>query len=372
MVEGDQVQMHDSLVPYAREFLDAFADRKLLFIGRKYEYRQIEHGDCRAMDVDSQYSDNISLTRRFFLRIKADIAVKKAIKDFRPQLILGAGLSKDQAVQYDAAKAVGAIYIPMIVSPLEPEPKDFIRKRYWKSEFTMLESGDIPYIFTRGEYLRDNILEKTDADPDKVLDYWPMYPEEFYTTPTKSPYISSGPNILWVGRISPEKGAKLIPPIVKHIRGIYPEAKIHILGTGLYEDEIRDALMTFDPKGENWEMVGYIPAEKIAAYYLNCDIHIMTTLDEGFGKVAYEAMLCGAPIIASDIDNLPYLIEDGERGLLAEPGNPESFAEAIDKLLRDRELAKKLGQNAADYARSVKRPTLTSRITDLLEEIESS
>ena len=96
----------------------------------------------------------------------------------------------------------------------------------------------------------------------------------------------------------------------------------------------------------------------------------MTTLDEGFGKVLFEGMLCGAPIVVSNIDNMPYLVEDSKHGLLVEPGNITAFVESIDKLLNDMDLASQLGINAANFARNVNKPSLTKRIKDLLDELE--
>jgi glycosyltransferase involved in cell wall biosynthesis len=57
-------------------------------------------------------------------------------------------------------------------------------------------------------------------------------------------------------------------------------------------------------------------------------------------------MAAGLPIVATKVGGIPSLIKDGENGLLVTADNPEELAKAIEKLLTDRELAKRLGRNA--------------------------
>jgi glycosyltransferase involved in cell wall biosynthesis len=64
---------------------------------------------------------------------------------------------------------------------------------------------------------------------------------------------------------------------------------------------------------------------------------------EGIPVALMEAMAFGVPVVASRLSGIPELIEDGESGLLVEPGDAEGLAGAVDRLLRDRELCRRLG-----------------------------
>jgi glycosyltransferase involved in cell wall biosynthesis len=53
---------------------------------------------------------------------------------------------------------------------------------------------------------------------------------------------------------------------------------------------------------------------------------------EGLPNVVCEALACGLPVLASDVCDHPYLVEEGVRGFLFNPHSPDSIAEAINKL----------------------------------------
>jgi len=68
---------------------------------------------------------------------------------------------------------------------------------------------------------------------------------------------------------------------------------------------------------------------------------------EPFGRVVLEAMALGTPVIAASSGGLPELVADGRTGLLVPVGRPDLLAEAMDRLLADRALARELGARAA-------------------------
>ena len=76
------------------------------------------------------------------------------------------------------------------------------------------------------------------------------------------------------------------------------------------------------------------------------DILVVPSINEGFGLVVIEGMVSDKLVIASDIKVMQELIKDNETGLLFESQNPESLAEIILRVLRDRELCEKIQKNA--------------------------
>jgi glycosyltransferase involved in cell wall biosynthesis len=66
------------------------------------------------------------------------------------------------------------------------------------------------------------------------------------------------------------------------------------------------------------------------------------------GRVVIEAWSAGRAVVGSDVCGLRDLIEDGETGLLVSPADPFSLAEAIEKLLIDKDLARKLGEKGKE------------------------
>ena len=69
--------------------------------------------------------------------------------------------------------------------------------------------------------------------------------------------------------------------------------------------------------------------------------------NEGWGAVLNESMNSGCAVIASHaIGSVPFLIQDGENGLIYENGNQQQFEERVESVIKDSEYRKRLGVNA--------------------------
>jgi glycosyltransferase involved in cell wall biosynthesis len=82
----------------------------------------------------------------------------------------------------------------------------------------------------------------------------------------------------------------------------------------------------------------------VAQFYRGLHILAMPSHAEGFGLAAAEALACGVPVIAGDASSLPEIVSDGETGLLVPPGDAEALCAALQRLLDDPSLARRLGQ----------------------------
>ncbi|OIP31387.1 MAG: hypothetical protein COW04_09840 [Deltaproteobacteria bacterium CG12_big_fil_rev_8_21_14_0_65_43_10] len=107
------------------------------------------------------------------------------------------------------------------------------------------------------------------------------------------------------------------------------------------------------------------------------DIFALPSLNEGMGRVLVEAMAMGKPIVASDIGGIPDLVKDGANGILFTPRDVDAMAEAIIKLLLDRELRRKMGNEGKKlaypaYDASVMVRKIEGLYKDLLKEKRTS
>jgi len=93
-------------------------------------------------------------------------------------------------------------------------------------------------------------------------------------------------------------------------------------------------------------LTGRLPREELVRLYNACEVFVSPSLYEGFGLPAAEAMACGAPVVATTAGAFPEVIEDGQSGLLVPPRDAAALADAIERLMKDSYVRRKLGQAA--------------------------
>jgi D-inositol-3-phosphate glycosyltransferase len=109
--------------------------------------------------------------------------------------------------------------------------------------------------------------------------------------------------------------------------------------------------------------------DALADYYAAAEAVVMPSHYESFGMVALEAMVCGTPVVASEVGGLAFLVRHGETGFHVPDQDPEALAEQICRLITQPELRAKLGEQAASYARGYAWPVIARRIIHLYEAV---
>lgn len=107
-----------------------------------------------------------------------------------------------------------------------------------------------------------------------------------------------------------------------------------------------DGLIKKKKMQDRVEVVGYVPDEDLAAYYRQAQLFALPSLFEPFGMTALEAMVCGQTVVASKYGGIQNVITSGKDGFLVDPRNAGEFADAIIKVLKDRQLAERIGKEA--------------------------
>ena len=92
--------------------------------------------------------------------------------------------------------------------------------------------------------------------------------------------------------------------------------------------------------------IGKVDNNTVVEYLNMIDIFIVPSISssETFGVAAIEASSCSIPVIASNIGGLPEVVIDGKTGYLVPPGDAESIAEKIIKLIEEPSLRQRLGK----------------------------
>jgi glycosyltransferase involved in cell wall biosynthesis len=96
------------------------------------------------------------------------------------------------------------------------------------------------------------------------------------------------------------------------------------------------------------------------------DLFVLSTHGEGLPLVLLEAMSQGAPVVATAVDGVPELVQDGETGLLVPHGDAPALARAIARLASDRELARRLGETGRRVVETrFSQPAFEARVREL-------
>jgi glycosyltransferase involved in cell wall biosynthesis len=138
------------------------------------------------------------------------------------------------------------------------------------------------------------------------------------------------PEVLYAGRLSEEKG---VLELVEAASGL----NLVVAGDGPLRGRVPHAR-------------GFVPHDELQRLYARAAVVACPSRREGFGVTCLEAMAHARPVVASAVGGLRDLVVDGETGLLVPPRDPRALREALDHLLGDRELRRRLGAAARERA----------------------
>lgn len=156
----------------------------------------------------------------------------------------------------------------------------------------------------------------------------------------------SSPIILFVGRLSPEKGIETLLNAASILLRDNYKFSLRIVGAGSEEMGLRQLATDLELEScVEWAgQVSYGP--DLFREYDNATAFVLPSLSEGSPDVIAEAMARGVPIVASRVGGIPDLIEENETGLLVDAGDSRQLADAILRLMSDTEMRRRFAVNA--------------------------
>ena len=122
----------------------------------------------------------------------------------------------------------------------------------------------------------------------------------------------------------------------------FPEAKFIIVGDGPLKKSLKFRVKCLKLE-KNLFFLGW--RTDIPALLSLFDVFVLSSLDEGISISILEAMTSSKPVVATNVGGNPEIVEEGKTGFLVPPEKPAKLAEAIIKLLRNKELREIMGRN---------------------------
>ncbi len=182
-----------------------------------------------------------------------------------------------------------------------------------------------------------------------------------------APESTSGPNLIFVGRLAAVKGVPILLEALSALAPDYPGLRLTLAGDGpdraALEAQARELGLS-----DMVRFTGYAAQSEIAEMLACADIFVLPSFAEGVPVVLMEAMATGLPVIATQVGGVAELVRDGA-GILVAPGDVDALAAAIADLLDDPERRARMGQaGAAIVARDFDSRVEAARLARLIDE----
>lgn len=150
-----------------------------------------------------------------------------------------------------------------------------------------------------------------------------------------------------VGNLTPKKDQATLLAAHARLRPHHPRARLVLIGAGPLESRLRAHA---DELGVTDSVLFAGSRPDVPALLPGLDVFTLSSRQEGLPVALMEAMTSGLPAVVTRVGGMPEVLDDGDQGLLVEPGDPAALAAALGRLADDRELRERLGAAARERA----------------------
>ena len=241
--------------------------------------------------------------------------------------------------------------VPMPVEGFDVNP---IRKLIYKL-FNRFSERFVDRFMVVSDALEKAMIEKHKIEPQRVVKIYNGIEKDEYCIPDKEIACRRSrfrkefglgddvPVVVAIGRLVWQKGFEYFIEAVHDVLKEIPEAMFFIVGEGELKDElkVKSKILKLE---EKIIFTGF--RNDIKDVLTSVDIFVMPSLLEGLPIVLLEAMAMMKPIVATDIDGIKEVLDNGKTGLLIPPKNPRALTYAIIDLLCHRDKAYQMGIDA--------------------------
>lgn len=205
-------------------------------------------------------------------------------------------------------------------------------------------------IIAISEFTKQDVLAFTRIAPEKVTVTYEAA-EPIADSPAPLPYLQNKQFIMYIGRPTPHKNLPRLIEVFRRLQAQHPSLQLVLAGK--MDNNYRRIEAAALQKGiKNVLFTDFITDAQLRWLYENCSAYVFPSLSEGFGLPGLEAMVHGAPVVSSNATCLPEIY--GDAAHYFDPTDVTAMADAINEVLTDKNLRKKLTVNgkrrAAQYS----------------------
>jgi glycosyltransferase involved in cell wall biosynthesis len=159
--------------------------------------------------------------------------------------------------------------------------------------------------------------------------------------------LNGEPKVLYVGRLSREKGLDALLDGFGQLEHTLPAARLVMVGDGPYGDELARRANGSGRVVFTGELTG----ERLARVYASSDVFVSPSETETFGNSVVEAQAAGVPVVVASRGAARENIVEDVTGLVVDARKPEQISAALYRLLSQPELRRRMGSQAWRFAR---------------------
>ena len=220
--------------------------------------------------------------------------------------------------------------------------------------------GLVDAVFGTSHHITELVKQRFPHHADRCHTVYNGVDPSLFARPAPSPEVDgAGPRVLFVGRVSPEKGVHDLVEAMSIVFETHDQARLDVVGgigslpieyligvsnddevvalSRFYSSEYLETLRGSITPGREGQVVfhGGVSHDAVIEHLRRTDMLVNPSYSESFGITPVEAMACGVPVIATAIGGMTETVLDGVTGYLVDRGRPDQLADRITELADD-------------------------------------
>jgi glycosyltransferase involved in cell wall biosynthesis len=199
--------------------------------------------------------------------------------------------------------------------------------------------------------VRQHLADRRIARPERVRVVHNALDQHLFGNDPPPPRSGPGrPPVLGsIGRLRPQKGFSHLLDAVRLVRAEHPGTTLEIVGDGPLRRDLECRCRELD-LADAVRFLGAVPHSRIPQRIDGWDLFVLSSVWEGFGMVLIEAMARARAVVATRVEGVMEVVEEGVTGLLVPPSDAPALAAAVNELLRDTERRSAMGRAGRERA----------------------
>jgi glycosyltransferase involved in cell wall biosynthesis len=183
-------------------------------------------------------------------------------------------------------------------------------------------------------------------------------------------FAADAPLVLFAGRLAEQKRVDDLLKALDLLQHVQPDLRTLIAGDGPLGPRLAETASLYHLDGRV-HFLGH--RDDVPRLLAAADLVVLPSAYEGLPNLVLEAMRFGKPVVATAAPGTTEVVVDGQTGVLVPVGNPQLLARAIRDVVRDRELARRLGQAGRDHVDSAFRAdAMIAQFASLYEQLAAA